>query len=43
MNHGNGELVNWIIAAGMIGNRPAKVVDYTRLWHIGLGYIYWEL
>ena len=43
MNHGNGELVNWIIAAGMIGNRPAKVVDYIRLWHIGLGYIYWEL
>lgn len=40
---GNGELVNWIIAAGMAGHATAKVVEYTRLWHIGLGYIYWEL
>jgi hypothetical protein len=43
MNHGDGELVNWIIAAGMVGDRPAKVVDYIRLWHIGLGYVYWEV
>lgn len=43
MNHGNGELVNWIIAAGIIGDCKATVVDYIRLWHIGLGYIYWEV
>jgi aromatic ring-opening dioxygenase catalytic subunit (LigB family) len=43
MNHGNGELVNWIIAAGMVGDKKAIVVDYVPLWHIGLGYVYWEL
>lgn len=43
MNHGDGELVNWIITAGMMGKRKAKVVDYIRLWHIGLGYLYWEM
>ena len=42
MHHGNGELVNWIIAAGMVGDSKAHVVDYIRLWHIGLGYLYWE-
>jgi hypothetical protein len=42
LHHGNGELVNWIIAAGMVGDRKAHVVDYVRLWHIGLGYVYWE-
>jgi len=40
---GNGELVNWIIAAGIIGaDVKATVVEYVRLWHIGLGYAYWE-
>lgn len=39
----DGELVNWIIAAGIVGERRAKVVEYVRLWHIGLGYFYWEL
>ena len=43
MNAGNGELVNWIIAAGIVGDMKAHVVDYLRLWHIGLGYIYWEI
>jgi len=43
MNHGNGELVNWIVTAGMMNNKPAIVVDYVPLWHIGLGYVYWEL
>lgn len=42
MEHGNGELVNWIIAAGIAGDKPATVVDYVPLWHIGLGYLYWE-
>lgn len=43
MCHGNGELVNWIIAAGIVGERTATVVDYIRLWHIGLGYAYWNV
>jgi hypothetical protein len=43
MHSGNGELVNWIIAGGMVGERKAHVLDYVRLWHIGLGYLYWEL
>jgi hypothetical protein len=42
--HGNGELVNWIIAAGMVGAAAkATVVEYVRLWHIGLGYAYWRV
>lgn len=40
---GNGELVNWLIAAGMASEYKAKIVEYTRLWHIGLGYLYWEI
>jgi hypothetical protein len=43
LHRGNGELVNWIIAAGIVGEKKAKVVEYVRLWHIGLGYAYWEL
>jgi hypothetical protein len=43
MQHGDGELVNWIIAAGMVGDRKATVLEYVRLWHIGLGYLYWEI
>jgi hypothetical protein len=43
MNSGNGELVNWIITAGIVGDKKAHVIDYIRLWHIGLGYLYWEL
>lgn len=43
LHHGNGELVNWIIAAGIVGARPATIIDYVRLWHIGLGYFHWEL
>jgi hypothetical protein len=43
LHHGNGELVNWIIAAGIVGEKKARVVEYVRLWHIGLGYTYWEL
>ena len=43
MQHGNGELVNWIIAAGIVGERTATIVDYIRLWHIGLGYAYWNV
>jgi hypothetical protein len=43
LHRGNGELVNWIIAAGIVGDRKSKVVEYVRLWHIGLGYTYWEL
>lgn len=43
MHRGNGELVNWIIAAGMMGEAKSTVVDYIRLWHIGLGYTYWEM
>ncbi len=43
MHHGNGELVNWIIAAGIVGDRTATIVDYIRLWHIGLGYAYWNV
>jgi len=43
LRKGNGELVNWIIAAGIIGDGVnATVVEYVRLWHIGLGYAYWE-
>lgn len=43
LRRGNGELVNWIIAAGIIGDElKATVVEYVRLWHIGLGYAYWE-
>lgn len=42
LHRGNGELVNWIIAAGMVGESKATVVEYVRLWHIGLGYAYWE-
>ncbi|HUZ74138.1 MAG TPA: hypothetical protein VMU87_14240 [Stellaceae bacterium] len=43
MHHGDGELVNWIIAAGIVGDRKSTVVEYVRLWHIGLGYTYWEV
>lgn len=43
MQSGNGELVNWVIAAGICGDVKAHVLDYIRLWHIGLGYLYWEL
>ena len=44
LRRGNGELVNWIIAAGIIGDDAgATVVEYVRLWHIGLGYAYWEV
>lgn len=43
LRRGNGELVNWIIAAGIIGgDMKATIVEYVRLWHIGLGYAYWE-
>jgi hypothetical protein len=43
LTRGDGELVNWIIAAGVIGDDvKATVVEYVRLWHIGLGYAYWE-
>lgn len=43
LRSGNGELVNWIIAAGIVGaDVKATVVEYVRLWHIGLGYVYWE-
>jgi len=43
LRRGDGELVNWIIAAGVIGDDiKATVVEYVRLWHIGLGYAYWE-
>lgn len=43
LRKGNGELLNWIIAAGIVGdNKKANVVEYVRLWHIGLGYAYWE-
>jgi hypothetical protein len=40
---GNGELVNWLIAAGIAAEYKAKIVEYQRLWHIGLGYLYWEI
>lgn len=43
LHGGNGELVNWIIAAGIVGDKPSTVVDYIRLWHIGLGYTYWSV
>jgi len=44
LRKGNGELVNWIITAGIIGDDvKATIVEYVRLWHIGLGYAYWEL
>ncbi|HEY7321990.1 MAG TPA: hypothetical protein VIE89_30855 [Candidatus Binatia bacterium] len=43
VSRGDGELVNWIIAAGVIADDiKATVVEYVRLWHIGLGYVYWE-
>ena len=41
LHRGNGELVNWIIGAGIAGDVRFTVVDYIRLWHIGLGYTYW--
>ena len=41
LRRGNGELVNWIIAAGMVGDKKFTTVEYVRLWHIGLGYTYW--
>lgn len=43
LHRGNGELVNWIIAAGIVGDKKSRIVDYIRLWHIGLGYAYWEI
>jgi aromatic ring-opening dioxygenase catalytic subunit (LigB family) len=43
MNAGNGELINWVITAGACGDVPCRVLDYIRLWHIGLGYLYWEI
>jgi hypothetical protein len=43
MQSGNGELVNWVITAGICGDVKCQVLDYIRLWHIGLGYLYWEL
>jgi hypothetical protein len=43
MNSGNGELVNWVITAGICGDVKCRVLDYVRLWHIGLGYLYWEI
>jgi hypothetical protein len=43
MQSGNGELVNWVITAGICGDVKTHVLDYVRLWHIGLGYLYWEV
>ena len=43
MHSGNGELVNWVITAGICGDVKVRVLDYIRLWHIGLGYLYWEV
>jgi hypothetical protein len=43
MQSGNGELINWVITAGICGDVKCQVLDYVRLWHIGLGYLYWEL
>src|SRR5262245_43304777 len=43
LQSGNGELVNWAITAGICGDVKAHVIDYIRLWHIGLGYLYWEV
>ena len=43
MLSGNGELVNWVITAGICGDVKCQVLDYIRLWHIGLGYLYWEV
>jgi len=43
MQSGNGELVNWVITAGICGDVKCRVLDYIRLWHIGLGYLYWDM
>jgi len=43
MQSGNGELINWVITAGICGDVKCRVLDYIRLWHIGLGYLYWEV
>ena len=43
MHSGNGELINWVITAGICGDVKCQVLDYIRLWHIGLGYLYWEV
>jgi 2,3-dihydroxyphenylpropionate 1,2-dioxygenase len=43
MHSGNGELINWVITCGICGDVKCHVLDYIRLWHIGLGYVYWEL
>jgi hypothetical protein len=43
MQSGNGELVNWVITAGICGDVKCQVLDYIRLWHIGLGYLYWDV
>src|SRR5262249_61089111 len=43
MQSGNGELVNWVITAGICGDVKCRVLDYIRLWHIGLGCLDLEL
>ena len=43
MQSGNGELVNLVITAGICGDVKCRVLDYIRLWHIGLGYLYWDM
>ncbi|HLY67732.1 MAG TPA: extradiol ring-cleavage dioxygenase, partial [Chloroflexota bacterium] len=45
MRGGTGEIRNWLVVAGAMGNHAAQVVDYIPAYHAvtGLGFAYWPV
>lgn len=43
--HGGQELLNWIIAMGAMGGRPARIVGYEPVveWICGMGYLVYDI
>ncbi len=41
---GTGEIRNWLVVGGAMGDTPATVVDYMAVHHIitGVGFAYWQ-